>query len=192
MKKERKNIWIAGAVMLTALAVSQTLAFFTTSVDTENIIQFGDLGIRINETTLDAQGEEVAYSPGESANISRNSRQSRIVRVENTGGQPTYVRVDLGIKGTDKDGNEIKNADALAGYTLNDEDWLYQDGWYYYREALEPGSETEELLTEVIFDIDEISSLYPGGNFDLNVSAQGVQSRNNEDNVLAARGWPEE
>ena len=103
-----------------------------------------------------------------------------------------YVRVDLGIKGTDKDGNEIKNADALAGYTLNDEDWLYQDGWYYYREALEPGSETEELLTEVIFDIDEISSLYPGGNFDLNVSAQGVQSRNNEDNVLAARGWPEE
>lgn len=193
MKKERKHIWIAGAILLTVLAISWTLAFFTTNVDTENKIRFGRLDLKIHETTLDGAGEEVAYSPEEHpANISKNSRQSRIVRVENTGSQPMYVRVNLGISGEDRDGKKIEYADALAKYTLNREDWLYQDGWYYYRDVLEPGSKTKELMTEVIFDIEKIGSRYPGGKFDLDISAQGVQSKNNETDVLAVKGWPEE
>lgn len=192
MKKERKLIWIACATLLAVLGLSQTLAFFTTNVDTENLITFGKLDLKINETTLDKQGEEVAYSPDEKVNLSRNSYLSRIIRLENTGSQPMYVRVDLSITGQDKDGGEIKNADALAEYTLNEDDWVYKDGWYYYKDILEPGSESKELMTEIIFDINEISSLYPGGDFDLDVSAQGVQSKNNEnENVLLVTGWPE-
>lgn len=192
MKKERKLIWIACATLLAVLGLSQTLAFFTTNVDSENLITFGNLDLKINETTLDNQGEEVAYSPDEKVNLSRNSHLSRIIRLENTGSQPMYVRVDLSITGQDKDGGEIKNADALAEYTLNEDDWVYKDGWYYYKDILEPGSESKELMTEIIFDINEISSLYPGGDFDLDVSAQGVQSKNNEnENVLLVTGWPE-
>lgn len=191
MKKERKTIWIACVILLTVLFISQTLAFFSTSVDTENIITFGNLKLKINETTLNAQGEEVAFSPEEKGNISKNNRQSRIVRIENTGRQPVFVRVNLSVAGTKQDGSEIENADALAEYILNENDWIYQDGWYYYREILEPGSETKELLTEVIFNIDGISSRYPGGEFDLDISAQGVQSKNNEGDVLSATGWPQ-
>ena len=101
-----------------------------------------------------------------------------------------FVRVSLDMEGTDRNGEMIDNADALAGYTWNQTDWTYSDGWYYYKRVLEPGSETKELMTEVMFDIDRISAEYPGGNFKLDISAQGVQSKNNEDEALKAVGWP--
>ena len=190
MKKERKNIFIACAMVFLALAISQSLAFHTVNVDTESIVTFGNLGLKIHETMLDENNREIPYSPEYSTPLTRDGSQSRIVRVENTGRQPMFVRVSLDMEGTDKNGETIDNADALAGYAWNQTDWTYSDGWYYYKRVLEPGSETKELMTEVMFDIDRISAEYPGGNFKLDISAQGVQSKNNEDEALKAVGWP--
>lgn len=194
MSTRKRNIWIACALLFTVIAISQSLAFLTTNVDTENKITFGNLDLKIRETTLNENGEEIAYSPDETENISKKSTQSRIVRVENTGRQPMYVRVALDLTGTDSDGGKINDdVDALAQYNLNEEDWIYQNGWYYYKDILEPGSKTEELMTEVVFDINTMSSRYPGGVFDLDIKGQGVQSKNNEaEDVLAVKGWPEE
>ena len=48
-------------------------------------------------------------------------------------------------------------------------------------------------MTEVIFnDINEITEKYPGSEFKLNIDAQGVQSKNNGEDVTKAQGWPEE
>lgn len=190
MAKNKRNVIIACMILLAVFAVTRSLAFRTVSVDTESIITFGNLALEIRETTLDEHGDEIPYVPEDDAALAKKSNASRIVRVENTGRQPMFVRVALEMRGKDRDGGEIKEADALAEYALNEKDWTYDDGWYYYNALLEPGRETTELMTEVMFDIDRITQRYPGGNFDLDIRAQGVQSRNNGDNALDALGWP--
>lgn len=62
MKKERKNIFIACAMVFLALAISQSLAFHTVNVDTESIVTFGNLGLKIHETMLDENNREIPYS----------------------------------------------------------------------------------------------------------------------------------
>lgn len=191
MAKSRRNTIIACIILLAVFAIARSLAFTTASVDTKSFVTFGNLALKINETMLGEDGEEIPYTPENDVPLARKSNVSRIVRVENTGRQPMFVRVALDMQGTDQDGGEIENANALAEYALNEEDWTYRDGWYYYNAILVPGSETTELMTEVMFDINKITTDYPDGTLDLDILAQGVQSKNNEDNALDARGWPQ-
>lgn len=191
MAKNRRNTIIACIGLLAVFAIARSLTFTTVSVDTESTVTFGNLALQINETMLDEEGEEIPCTLENAVPLARKSDVSRIVRVENTGRQPMFVRVALDMQGEDQEGGEIENANALAEYALNEEDWTYRDGWYYYNALLEPGRETEALMTEVMFDINKITADYPGGNFDLDILAQGVQSRNNADNALDAQGWPQ-
>lgn len=191
MTKTGRNTIIACIILLAVLAIARSLAFTTASVDTESIVTFGNLALEINETMLGEDGKEIPYTPDNDVPLARQSKVSRIVRVENTGRQPMFVRVALDMQVTDKDSGETADANALAEYALNEEDWTYDDGWYYYDAILEPGSETKELMTEVMFYINEIATDYPGGSLDLDIQAQGVQSKNNGEKALTAQGWPQ-
>ena len=43
----------------------------------------------------------------------------------------------------------------------------------------------------ISFDVDKLTSDYPGSKITWTVEVQAVQSENNSDNVLIAKGWPE-
>ncbi len=192
MSNKKKNVIISLIILLCVIGISQTLAYTTSSVETENIITFGNLKLKIVETVLNETGEEIPFSPEEPVDITKKESVSRIVKVENVGQQPMFVRVELNITGTDKDGNTVESAKELADYNINEEYWLYDNGWYYYTGILEPGTQSEELITEVMFDTNQITNNYPGGSFHLEINAQAVQSKNNGTNVIEASGWPEE
>lgn len=192
MSKKKKTILIAFAAALAILGASCTFAFITASLDTKNSITFGNLDLKINETELDSSGNEVEYNTDEMVKLNSNNQLSRIIRIENIGNEPMYVRASLSLAGVDMNGKPLAGIDEVTAYTLNDNDWIYKDGWYYYKEILEPESESEALITGVEFDINQISSRYNGGDFDLDVHVQGVQSKNNDSvDIFSVQGWPE-
>ena len=192
MKIRKKYIWILIAAALALCLTAMTTAFLTRQVVTDNILTFGSLKLALHQTTLTPDGSEVAVSNETAFDITSHNAVSRILRVENACDHPMYVRVAVRMEGTTAAGKTF-DADELVSYKLNEDDWLYRDGWYYYKQPLAPDEITEELMTQVIFtDIDAITQNYPGSRFDMQVDAQAVQSENNAGHVLSVVGWPEQ
>ena len=189
---KKKLICIAAASVLLICCAAPTIAFITRQTKTENIITFGNVRLQLHETTLNEDNQEIEFQEDTETDITHSDTCSRIVRVENLGEQPIYLRVSLSMEGTQEDGTSFQ-ADEYASYQLNEEDWYYENGWYYYKTELAPHVTSEELMTQVIFnDISEITEKYPGSKFKLSIDAQGVQSKNNGGSVSEAAGWPEE
>ena len=80
--------------------------------------------------------------------------------------------------------------DDYMTFNLND-NWIYQDGYFYYRYILDPEEETENLFTKINFDVSKIKSDGHSGKVDLKVNVEVIQSENNAKSVLEAEGWPE-
>ncbi|MFN6432311.1 hypothetical protein EUCA11A_39990 [Eubacterium callanderi] len=190
MDKKRKILLVA-VMAIGLVTLVRTSAFFTRGTITDNVLTFGNARVTLLETTLDASGNEVELSGEESFDITQASDMSRIVRLKNTGHRPVFARISLKLESEKNDGTTavIKNR---ASYQTNETDWVYEDGWYYYKKVLEPDITTEELMTKVIFDIDKITQEYPGEKLKLKIEAQAVQSEYNHPEVLKAAGWPEE
>lgn len=192
MKKGTKSIWVLIAAALVLCLAAATTAFLTRQVVTDNILTFGNLKIALHQTTLTADDSEVPVSQDTPFDVTSHSTVSRILRVENVGEHPLYVRVAVKMNGATAEG-EAFDADGMVSYRLNEDDWLYEDGWYYYKQPLAPHETTKELMTQVIFDdISDITQNYPGSRFELKLDAQAVQSENNAQDVLSAAGWPEQ
>lgn len=192
MRKRKITILIAFAAVLVILGITCSLAFYMVSTDTRNIITFGNLDLKINETELDSAGNEIPFDAEEKVKLNKENKLSRIIRFENICDEPMYVRAYLSLAGVDMNGRSLDGINEVTAYTLNENDWIYKDGWYYYKEILEPKCKSTALITGIEFDINQISSRYNGGDFYLDVYVQGVQSKNNEhEDILSVNGWPE-
>ena len=182
-----KKRYLVLILLLIIVSVSATYAFIVRESDTESIITFGSLKMKLMETTL-VDGEEVEVDDEESLDISHATNVSRIVRVKNIGRHSMYVRVKLNIYG-ENDGEIYDISDA---YKIDTSDnWIYQDGYYYYKYALSEDEITDELMKEIVFDNDIVTTKYQGSKFNLEIKGEALQRENNKDNVLEAKGWPE-
>ncbi len=120
--------------------------------------------------------------------ISHRTDVSRIVRIQNVGKHPIYVRVKLNVYGE----NNGEIFDVSDAYKIDtSENWIYQDGYYYYKESLSEDEITDELMKEIVFDNDMVNNKYQGTKFNLEIKGEALQRENNKDNVLEAEGWPE-
>ena len=168
-----------------------TLAAFLEETKAENYIDFGGVSLKIIQTTLNEQGQEETFDSKEAANIATQSVQSRIIRIKNTGSHALYVRVQPQFEGIDHQGKPI-DIETFTEYEINTADWIYKDGWCYYLHILEPDEVSEILLDELVFDVNQITSKYPGSTFDIDFYVQGVQSEHQDiTNILEVAGWPE-
>ena len=181
-----KKRYLILILLVLIVSVSATYAFIVKESDTESIITFGSLKMKLMETTL-VDGEEVEVSD-EVLNISHVTNVSRIVRIKNVGKHSMYVRVKLDVYG-ENEGNRVDISDAYKIDTS--ENWIYQDGYYYYKDALSENEITDELMREIVFDNDVVNSKYQGFKFVLDIKGEALQRENNKDNVLEAEGWPE-
>lgn len=192
MKKRKNYSWVLIAAALVLCLTATTTAFLTRQTVTDNVLTFGNLKLVIHQTTLTSDGSEVPVTEDIQTNITSNNSVSRIIRFENVGDHPMYVRVSLEMDGTSSEGTEF-SADDMVAYQVNEEDWVYSDGWYYYKHPLEPKETTQALMSQVVFvDMNSITQNYPGSRFDMKMDAQAVQSENNAQDVLSASGWPEQ
>ena len=150
-----------------AAAVLATQAFNVELFDAHHPFSFGAPDIEVVETMLDASGNEVPALVDDRINPGSGA-VSRIVRVQNLGTHPMFVRVMLSVEGVRPNGDAL-SLDHAVTYDFGDASaWQRgQDGRYY--------------LAGALAGIDQLK---------LVIKADGVQSEHNATSSLTAEGWP--
>lgn len=159
-----------------SLLAGGTIAYFTAEDTARNAVTAGNAEIRVH-TEFPSEGQEIM--PGDTVEDT--------VTVENTGGHPLYLRVRV-TKGVNEEG---LSAEDCLELDINETDWTYKDGYYYFNTALEAGKTTPPLFTKVQFKGDTIDNQYLGRLFTVDVDGYAVQAENNGETVWDAVGFPE-
>lgn len=185
MKKTLLIIALATVILLSATA--GTLAYFTHEDTATNVITAGDIKISLKEMSESDNG----LVPFEDIDdVMPGMVVSKIVTVENVGGQAAYVRLSVDTVLTLAEGVEGEVDLSLVTLDIDTEHWTLRDGFYYYNEPLAAGAETEPLFTGVTFS-NEMGNMYQHSSASITVKAYAVQAANNSASALEAAGWPE-
>lgn len=186
---KRLSISILLLTIISLFIIAATVTFINKEKAANNIITFGNIKIQLMQTTINENNEERFVDNNESFNITNHPIVSRIIKVKNLGKHEFFLRISLDMIGIDENNNEF-NANNLMKYDINTEDWIYNDGWYYYKYIVKESEITSNLITQIFFDINNITSNYSNVKFKFNVNAQVVQAENNAKDVLNVIGWP--
>ena len=137
---QKRTLALAAMALLALACLCGTLAFTVDMVPANNVLSFGSVKVRVCEYTLNEQGEEIPFEPNEHGDYpdtkAGGSDISRIVRVENVGTQPEYVRARLHMTSVAPDGSSADASGSVAFHVNAGEGspWIDGgDGWYYYR-----------------------------------------------------------
>lgn len=196
MKKkvmEKKILIVAAIIICITLISSGSFAFFTEEETAHNVITSGGVDIKIIEKTKDENGNVIDFPEEGMKDVMPGAAVSKIVSVKNTGKKDAWVRVQVHaaiIKLADGSNviPEINPIDPIE-ISASSENWIFEDGYYYYDNRLEPDEETEVLFDQVTF-ASQIGNDYQNSTANIVVSAYAVQSANNGNTVLEAEGWP--
>ena len=146
MNNKKPIIFIA-LLFIVCLTIGGTIAYYTSS-DTFNN--------EFNAGTYDIETQENFVSPD---NWTPGTTTPKTVIATNKGTTPAAVRIKLTPSWVDKDGNPLplkdgnNNDAAIINFTQNyDRKWIYQDGYYYYKRALNENQSTTSLLKSVTFN----------------------------------------
>lgn len=118
-------------VLIICVAVGGTIAYIVTQTDkVENKFTPADVEIKINEIVND--------------NIKSSITVENVQADKNV---PCYIRVKLVSNTQDKDGNVTGSA-AIGEFNLNDKWFDGGDGCYYYKDVVNVGASTANLLAD--------------------------------------------
>lgn len=169
------------------LTVTGTLALITNESTGVNVVTMGNIKIATVETSYDDVSQTTKPFEG-NFTLVPGRRSSWIFEVENRGEQEAYIRVSI-----DK---IIRLADDRSGtpdpevmqFEINDADWEYQDGYYYYKQPLAVHGKTTPLFTAVRFDA-AAGNLYQKATATAEFSVSATQVKNNGATATGASGW---
>ena len=180
---KRKILILSVLAILIAILAAGSLAYYTADTKAHNVITTGDVAIRLNEWADEARTEKfespVGVMPGKDV--------TKIVEVKNVGTGSAWVCVQMFVDVYAENGKQLPTEPVKLD--INDTDWTYQDGYYYYNKPLAPGATTEPLFTTVSFD-EQMGNEYQNAKAKIDITAIAVQSANNGETVLEATGWP--
>lgn len=170
------------AICIAALAVG-TLAYFTAEGRAHNVITTGGVKIAVQEWADEGKTKPFENLSG----VMPNTTVTKIAEVKNTGASDAWVRVK--VEKNIQLQSEGTPDTALVELKLNTADWTEKDGYFYYTKALKPGEVTVPVFTAVTFNA-TMGNEYQNATATVDVSAQAVQTANNGDTVMDAKGWP--
>lgn len=185
----RKRILVCAfiAVCLSIVAYSTT-AYFTYEDTSTNVITMGNIKIELQELAIPEDGGDPV--PFEDAiDVLPGKNVSKIVQVKNIGVQASWIRISVAKSILLAEGVSGDVDPSLVTYDLNTEYWIEQNGYFYYKEVLEPGETTKPLFTKVMFSSD-MSNMYQYSKAIIKVNAQATQVIHNGSTVFEANGWP--
>ena len=171
---------------LFAFMVQPTVAYYQTVGKATNVVTSGSIQMKIHEKT-DAGTE----FPKEGVYVIPGDVVSKKVSVENICEHPFYLRVRI-VYGIN---SQTLSSEDCFKLNINEENWVYHDGWYYYKGIVEPGQTTPNVFSHVEIVGDKVDTGYIGHTLTLTVVAQAVQSEHNpltDGKVWTASGWPAE
>lgn len=162
------------------------LAYYQTVGKATNVVTSGNIQLIIHEKT--DQGTEF---PADGVYILPGDVVSKEVSIENDCAHPFYLRVKM-VYGTNA--QDLTAEDCLK-LNINSEHWQLHDGWYYYKDVVNPGETTPNVFSHVEIVGSKVDTGHIGKVLTLTVNAQAVQSENNpitDGNIYTASGWPKE
>ena len=180
---KRKLLILSVLAILVAILAANTLAYFTADTKAHNVITTGGVEIAVQEWADVEKTKPFEDLTG----VMPNTTVTKIAEIKNTGASDAWVRVKVE-KNIKLQGEGTPDT-GLVELTLNTTDWTEKDGHYYYKEALKPGEVTTPIFTAVTFKPD-MGNEYQNATATVDVSAQAVQTANNGDAVMDAKGWP--
>ena len=145
MKRLRRQypLLLIMALLVASLNLfGSTFSWFTQSDQVDNVLKTRDLlfSFRVDE---DFQ-EPSAVIPGQ--------KVEKAVRAENNGDLPGFVRLLALTEIISKDGTPLPADPSVIKFEdVNEEQWLFVDGWWYYLDVLEPGEKTPSIFSGVTF-----------------------------------------
>lgn len=163
--------------------VNPGLVNLLVSREAHNVITTGGVEIAVQEWADDEKTKPFENLSG----VMPNTTVTKIAEVKNTGASDAWVRVKVE-KNIKLQGEGTPDT-GLVELTLNTADWTEKDGYYYYSKPLKPGEITAPIFTAVTFKPD-MGNEYQNATATVDVSAQAVQTANNGDTVMDAKGWP--
>ena len=186
-KNKIRIIAIALLTVILSLATQGTLSYYSTAGTARNIVTSGNIRLVIRET--DGNGDDY---PTDGVYIVPGDVVSKVVFIENDCDHPFYLRVKI-VYGVD---SEELSADDCFKLNIEEENWFYNDGWYYYKGIVDPRTRTPDVFSHVEIVGSKVDKNYIGKTLTLTVLAQAVQSENNPvasfDEAMLTLGWPAE
>lgn len=180
---KRKLLILSVLAICIATLAAGTLAYFTSEGKAHNVITTGGVEIAVQEWA-----DEEKTKPFEDlTGIMPGMTVTKIAEIKNTGASDAWVRVKVE-KNIKLQGEGTPDT-GLVELTINTTDWTEKDGYFYYTKALKPGEVTAPIFTAVTFKAD-MGNEYQNATATVDVSAQAVQTANNGDTVMDAKGWP--
>lgn len=191
---KRKILLLAAVAACAAITAVGTLAYFSADNTAHNVITTGGVNIEIVEQMKD--GDTLVDFPEEGIiGVMPGTSVSKIVQVKNTDASDAWIRASVSMSLQTAEGSELPlvltGGEDVITFTVMD-GWIDGGGgYYYYREALKPDDMTEPLFAAVNFD-PGMDNRYQNSTAKISVTAHAVQAANNGDNIMDAKGWPEE
>ena len=180
---KKKLLILSLAAICLAITAIGTLAYFTSEGTAHNVITTGGVEITVQEWA-----DEDKQTPFEDLEgIMPGMAVTKIAEIKNTGASDAWVRVKVE-KNIELQGEGTSDT-SLVELTLNTADWTEKDGYYYYTKVLKPGEVTAPIFTAVTFKPD-MGNEYQNATATVDVVAQAVQTANNGETVMDAKGWP--
>jgi len=181
---KRKLLILSVLAICIATLAAGTLAYFTSEGKAHNVITTGGVEITVQEWADVEKTKPFEDLTG----IMPGMTVTKIAEIKNTGASDAWVRVKVE-KNIKLQGEGTPDT-SLVELNLNLTDWtLGEDGYLYYNKALKPGEVTEPIFTAVTFNV-TMGNEYQNATATVDVAAQAVQTANNGDTVMDAKGWP--
>ena len=185
-KMKLKIAVVSVAAALFVFMSQPTLAYYQTVGKSTNVVTSGNIQLIIHEKT-----DQGTAFPTEGVYILPGDVVSKEVSIENDCAHPFYLRVKM-VYGTNA--QDLTAEDCLK-LNINDAHWQLHDGWYYYKDVVNPGETTPNVFSHVEIVGSKVDTGHIGKTLSLTVNAQAVQSENNPiegGNTYTASGWPKE
>lgn len=194
---KRKIFVLVIVVICLEIAVSGTIAYFTSDDTAHNIITSGGVEIKVVEKTLGKGNVLVDFPKDGIKGVMPGKTVSKIVQVKNTGNNEAWIRINVESTITNPAGESlpltIGENKKVIEYSILD-GWVDGgDGYYYFQSPVEPEQLTEALFKEVKFNLN-MGNEYQNCAANIIINAQAVQTANNpipeDGSVIDIKGWP--
>lgn len=196
--KLKKKLFKRSFICLIALVIASAIHFsaWTVAYFGENVtagystIKAGNVDILLIETMQGADGITAYMDP---VSIMPATSVSKMVSVKNAGDLPIYIRIKLDMTIEDESNKPADWKDLIrCTYGESDacnSDWILKnDGYYYYKNALETG-ESAALFDTVHFS-PAMGNQFTNQKFVLRITSEATQANGNGTSAQTAAGWP--
>lgn len=175
MKKKKLVSLFMAVALIGAIGVGATLAYFTDTEETLNVVTMGHVDITLTEPNFDQNDGKV---DNQITNIMPNTdipKDPTVTVAKDS--EDAYVRVKLAIKADSVEGEDDMEGLILSLLDIDTVNWyLAEDGYYYYKNPMTAG-DSATLFTKVSIP-ETWGNKFANIGFNISVVAEAIQADN--------------